>query len=205
MRLRHLLVPSASRLSAARLSASRPSASRRSEPGLRGAAGLALGLCLLAAPLALALMPPHTTRAEPGEGGELKGRAIVFHGYSLDYADKVATALDVEAKRPVATTVEVHCEWVGKGDCAGCRQQQCQATVTLAAVERDHHYKVEFLDTTVTVKATTTEGAAPAKGEPPAPGDAPKADPPKADAPKADAPKAGAPAKRKIKKDAGSK
>ncbi len=156
-------------------------------------AAFALLLVLVAASTAWALMPPHTTRAEPGDGGELRGRVIVFHGYSLDYADKVATALDVEAKRPVATTVEVSCEWVGKGDCAGCRQQQCQATVTLAAVVAEHHYKVEYLDMTVTVRATTTEGVEPPKL------DAAKPDAAKPDAARPDAaPKRGAkPAKAK--------
>lgn len=134
---------------------------------LAAMAGCAL---LLAASSVSALMPPHTTRAEPGEGGDLTGRAIVFHGYSLDYADKVATVVEVETKAAVANAVDVQCEWVGKGDCEGCRQQKCHATVTLVAVVRDRHYKVEFLDTSVTVRATTSDPAVAPKA-----GAAPKA------------------------------
>ena len=97
----------------------------RSKLAALALAVVALAVVTFVASAALALMPPHTTRAEPGEGGELAGRTLIFHGYSLDYADKVAIALDVEAKRTVATTVEISCEWVGKGDCAGNRTEGC--------------------------------------------------------------------------------
>jgi hypothetical protein len=152
-------------------------------------------LAWVAAPtLALALMPPHVDSTEPKNGGTMVGNVVLFHGYSLDYADREATVVDLnaaasdatkrktkKAKRgaakkgagaqadataKVAATVEVSCEWVGDGDCAGCKQQKCTATVTLAAVVAGHRYKVTYVDTTVEVVAGPTAKPVPTKPVP---------------------------------------
>lgn len=100
---------------------------------------------------ASALMPPHVQSTDPANGGTLVGTVVRFVGYSLDYADKEASAQDLTAKAKVATSVDVRCEWVGKGDCAGCKQQKCVAAVTLAKVVSGHRYRVSYLDTIIEV------------------------------------------------------
>ncbi|MEY3012335.1 MAG: hypothetical protein RIT45_1070 [Pseudomonadota bacterium] len=127
---------------------------------------------------ALALMPPHTSRSDPADGGVLKGRTVVIYGYSLDYADKKAEVRDVTANRAVHAAVEVECKWVGKGDCAGCQQQKCEARITLAETERGHRYTITYLDLTITVQAAETSRARP-DAKPPAPTEPEPARPPK--------------------------
>ena len=121
-----------------------------------GVAAVALAVLLLSS-VALALMPPHTRSSVPPDGGELQGRIIIFHGYSLTYAERRADASDLETRRPVQATVEVSCVPEGQGSCPGCVQQKCQARVTLAAVVRDHRYRVKYHDRTITVKAMVNE------------------------------------------------
>ncbi len=149
--------------------------------------------------VASALMPPHTTDSDPKDGGDLQGRTVTFQGYSLDYAEKKADVIDLRGNRRVPATVEVECRWQGKGDCPGCQQQRCEARVTLAAVEKDHRYRITYLDLTITVRAVTSElgGTRPVpldkpKAAPPAEADKPKAPPPaEADRPKAPPPPPG--------------
>ncbi len=149
--------------------------------------------------VAAALMPPHTTDSDPKNGGDLQGRTVIFYGYSLDYAEKKADVVDLRGNRRVPATVEVHCRWQGKGDCEGCQQQRCEARVSLAAVEKDHRYRITYLDVTITVRALASElgGTRPLpldkpKSAPPADADKPKAPPPAdPDKPKAPEPPKG--------------
>jgi len=129
---------------------------------VRCAVGLAV---LLLSSVALALMPPHTRSSVPPDGGELRGRIIVFHGYTLERVERRAEVTDMETSRPVPATVEVSCVPEGRGDCPDCVQEKCQARVTLAAVVRDDRYRVKYHDRAITVKSIVSEAGKTSKDD----------------------------------------
>ncbi|MCO4760083.1 MAG: hypothetical protein KC502_01155 [Myxococcales bacterium] len=136
------------------------------------AAQVLTGLTLtLACSVAMALMPPHVAKTEPADGGQLQGRTVIFHGYTLNLGAKDSVKVtDLTAKRELTATTKVQCKTVGKGDCPGCTQRKCQVIVTLPTTTAGHRYEVTVLRETITVTAAKTLGAVKGADPKPKPG-----------------------------------
>jgi len=94
-----------------------------------------------------ALMPPHVTGSLPENGGVISGNTLEIYGYSLTYSDiGDYQIIDLTTNGPVETTSELSCEWVGEGDCPGCKQQSCVFLIILQQTLQGHEYKVTFSD-----------------------------------------------------------
>ncbi len=137
---------------------------------------LLAGLLLLA-PEALALMPPHVSHTVPAQGEDLHGDTLVFHGYSLEYAESTdVIVLDLATSKPVEHSTELNCHWEGHDPPGhvGGTQQQCELMVTLKGLEAGHRYKATYMDTELEFgwagPAQPDQDAPPPVGdEPPAP------------------------------------
>jgi hypothetical protein len=105
---------------------------------------------LLLAPEAFALMPPHVSHTVPAQGEDLLGETVVFHGFSLEYAESTdVTVLDLTTSKPVEHSTELNCHWEGHDPPGhvGGTQQQCELMVTLKGLELEHRYKAVYMDT----------------------------------------------------------
>jgi hypothetical protein len=142
---------------------------------------LALAGALLLAPEALALMPPHVNHTVPAQGEALVGEVIVFHGYSLRYADdEEVVVTDLTTSAPVEHSTELECEWEGHDPPGhvGGTQQRCELKVTLKGLELGHRYKATYMDTELEFDWSGPAPAAPAPSTPaPEPPSVPEATP----------------------------
>jgi hypothetical protein len=136
-----------------------------------------VGLTLFASE-ALALMPPHVSSTVPGDGGTLQGDTVVFHGYSLEYADDAVSIIDLATERPVQHAAALDCQWEGHDPPGhvGGTQLRCELKLTLEGLEPGHRYRASYLDTTIEFE---WEGPAPEPAgaeapPPPAPPTAPE-------------------------------
>ncbi len=133
------------------------------------------GLSTLA-PEALALMPPHVSHTVPANGETLEGDTIVFHGYSLEYADTSdVTVVNISTSEPVELSTALDCQWEGDDPPGhvGGTQLRCELKVTLQGLQAGHRYKASYMDT----ELEFTSAGAPATPEPEAPVPAPTAPP----------------------------
>ncbi len=111
---------------------------------------LALAGLLLLAPEALALMPPHVSHTVPASGETLQGDTIVFHGYSLEYAESTdVVVVDLATSKSVEHSTDLNCHWEGHDPPGhvGGTQQQCELMVTLEGLEVGRRYKAVYMDT----------------------------------------------------------
>ncbi len=107
---------------------------------------------LLVAPEALALMPPHVSHTVPAHGETLVGATVVFHGYSLEYAeDSDVKVIDLATEQPVRLDTELDCSWEGHDPPGhvGGTQLRCELKVTLKGLEAGHRYRASYMDTTI--------------------------------------------------------
>jgi hypothetical protein len=106
-----------------------------------------------------AVMPPHLTGSEPEEGGILDGSTITFQGFSLNYADlKELKITDLDTGKAVPFSTDLACKLVGEGlkekdPPPGSVQRSCTLDVNLSQVIAGHHYRVQFLDLDMKVRA----------------------------------------------------
>ncbi len=98
---------------------------------------------------ALALMPPHVDRTVPAHGETLTGDTLVFHGYSLEYAEEQVEVVDLLTQRPVEFDAQLDCQWEGEDPPGhvGGTQLRCELKVTLKGLEVGHRYRARYLDT----------------------------------------------------------
>jgi hypothetical protein len=138
----------------------------------------ALAGLLLLAPEALALMPPHVSHTEPASGSSLVGNTIIFHGYSLEYAESQdVVVVDPATGRAVEHSTELDCQWEGEDPPGhvGGTQLRCELRVTLEGLEAGRLYKASYMDTELEF---TWVGPAPAQPAPaPEQNPAPAGDP----------------------------
>lgn len=130
---------------------------------------LALAGLLALASEATALMPPHVNHTVPASGETLQGEVIVFHGYSLRYADdEEVVVTDLTADAPVEHASELVCEWEGEDPPGhvGGRQQRCELKVTLRGLEAGHRYRASYMDTEIEFAWSGPAQSAPPDPEP---------------------------------------
>jgi hypothetical protein len=144
-----------------------------------------LACAILFAPEALALMPPHVSHTVPAPGEPLQGDTIVFHGYSLEYADDAdVSVIDLATERPVAFSTVLDCAWEGHDPPGhvGGTQLRCELKVTLTGLEPGHRYRATYMDTALEFHWDGPAPAAPPAQEK----QAPPADPGTVPAPSGD-------------------
>lgn len=106
---------------------------------------------LLIPAFAAALMPPHVTDTIPAQGGRLEGAVLEIRGYSLEYTDlkKELRVIDLDSKKAMPIEPKLSCEWKGKGDMPGARQQYCILKVKIIGLVPGKEYELQFLDVSV--------------------------------------------------------
>lgn len=104
------------------------------------------------------LMPPHVTRSEPPDGGVLYGSTLVFRGYTLASGTDAAIITDGRGQK-IPVTQTVTCEYVGEGDCPGCRQEQCEIVVRMSTIVPGATYRASLLEYSITFTAASDRAA----------------------------------------------
>ena len=100
-------------------------------------------------PVVLAVMPPHISDTSVDPSGFQNSHILEIRGYSLGLAgtdDLTITNLRSGAQLQIQKDLD--CEWQGKGNAPGSRQQYCILKVKMFNPIPGHGYEVRYLKET---------------------------------------------------------